>query len=300
MFKRSLVALITPFKDGAIDIPSLEHLIEWHIQEGTHALVVCGSTGEGFFLSSEEHSQVVTCVVRQSKGRIPIIASSGAMTTSASVALSMQSEKGGASALMVVTPPYVKPTQEGMYRHYLAIHEATSLPILIYNNPGRTGGTMQDETLVRLSQLPRIAAVKDSTNCLTRPCSVRALVKDRVAQLTGEDATTLAFLAQGGCGGVSVMGNIAPKLCAQMHAAWEARDLERAFEIRDLLYPLTQALFMESMPASVKYALSIMGLCTGELREPLIQISEQNQREMRDAMNHAGVLSGSFKEYSRA
>ena len=246
MFKGSLVALITPFRDGKVDADGFQSFVEWQIAEGTHGLVPVGTTGESPTLSHEEHRRVVELCVEAARGRVPVIAGTGSNSTAEAIELTAHAKAAGADAALVVTPYYNKPTQEGLYQHYKAIHDAVDLPVIIYNIPGRCVVDMTVETMARLAELPRIVGVKDATNDLARPLRTRTEIGPDFCQLSGEDATVTGFLAQGGHGCISVTGNVAPRLCATMHEAWQAGDLARMGEIRDRLMPLHQALFCET------------------------------------------------------
>jgi 4-hydroxy-tetrahydrodipicolinate synthase len=274
MLKGSLVALLTPFKNGQLDLAAYERLINWHIDSGTQGIVVCGSTGESFLLSSDEQRELILLAVQTTAKRVPIIAGAAGFTTEATLALCQQAETWGVDAVMVVTPPYIKPTQEALYHFFATLHNNTTLPLIIYNNPGRAGGIfVEDDTLCRLAELPRIIGVKDSTDCMVRPVNLRRRLGKDFILLSGDDATTTAFLAQGGHGAISVTANVAPRHCAQLHQAWQQGDLVRFAELRDLLTPLHQALFVEPNPIPLKYAASKLGLCRNELRAPLMPMA---------------------------
>jgi len=287
MFKGSIPALITPFANGEIDWKSFDHFVEWQIEQGSHGLVPTGTTGESPTLSHDEHNAIVERCIDIVKGRIPVIAGTGSNSTKEAITLTQHAKDAGADAALVVTPYYNKPTQEGMYQHFKAIHDAVAIPIVIYNIPGRCIVDMSAETMARLAKLPNIIGVKDATNDLGRPVTVRREIGTDFCQLSGEDATAPAFLAQGGVGCISVVANVAPKLSAEMHEAWQAGDIARFSEIRDLLDPLANDLFVESNPAPVKYALSTLGLCTDEVRMPLLPASDNARRRVDAAMKHA-------------
>lgn len=289
MFKGSIPALITPFKDGEIDWKAFDQFVEWQIEQGSHGLVPCGTTGESPTLSHEEHNAIVERCVQIVKQRIPVIAGTGSNSTREAITLTQHAKDAGADAALVVTPYYNKPTQEGMYQHFKAIHDAVSIPIVIYNIPGRCIVDMSVETMARLAELPNIVGVKDATNDLGRPVTVRREIGPDFCQLSGEDATAPAFLAQGGVGCISVVANIAPALSAEMHEAWQAGNLERFAEIRDLLDPLANDLFCESNPAPVKYAASVLGLCTDQVRRPLLPASDEARAKVNRAIAHAGL-----------
>ena len=284
------MALITPFLKDQIDEGAVEALVAWHLTQGTTALVVGGCTGEGPSLSSDEQRLLVARALNASQERMPIIASASTFTTREAVFLARQAEKEGASGLMVLTPPCLKPNQEGLFLHLKAVHEATRLPLMIYHNPGRTGAALHDETLARLTDLPRVVALKDSTDTLSWPLSLRLRFGDRFTLLSGEDPTFVAFLAQGGDGTVSVTANVAPKLYAELHDAWEAQDLPTVARIRDRLFPLTKALFCTTNPIPVKYAVSLLGHCRDEMRLPLVSPSAEEARLIKDALITAELL----------
>jgi 4-hydroxy-tetrahydrodipicolinate synthase len=291
MFKGSIVALITPFKDGKVDEKAFQAFVEWQIAQGTQGLVPCGTTGESPTLSHEEHMRVVELCVEAAAGRVPVIAGTGSNSTAEAVALTRHAKEAGADAALVVTPYYNKPSQEGLYQHYKAIHDAVELPIVIYNIPGRCVVDMSVATMARLAKLPNIVGVKDATADLTRPLRTRLEIGPDFCQLSGEDATITAFLAQGGHGCISVTANIAPAQCAALHRAWQAGDLATVERLRDQLMPLHNALFLETSPAPVKYAASLLGLCTEELRLPVVPVTEPTRVAVREAMVKAGVLN---------
>jgi 4-hydroxy-tetrahydrodipicolinate synthase len=289
MFRGSIVALVTPFRDGAIDEKALGDLIEWHIAEGTDGFVPVGTTGESPTLSHAEHERVVEQCIRVVAGRRPVIAGAGSNSTREAINLAQHAEKAGADAALVVTPYYNKPTQAGLYAHYKAIHDATGIPIIIYNIPGRSIVDMTPETMGRLAQLPRIIGVKDASNDIVRPLLTTETCGPDFLQLSGEDANILAFLAHGGHGCISVTANVAPKLCAELHAAWAAGQAEQALAIHRRLMPLHQALFCESSPAPTKYALSLLGRCGAELRLPLVEPLPSSQERIAEALRAVGL-----------
>ncbi len=287
----SIVALVTPFDaDGRIDERAFADLIEWHIAEGTHGFVPVGTTGESPTLSHEEHERVVELCVEAVRGRRPVIAGTGSNSTEEAIRLTRHAQKVGADAALVVTPYYNKPTQEGLYAHYRAIHDATDIPIVIYNIPGRSVVDMTPETMARLAELPRIVGVKDATGDIVRPLVTAERCGRDFVQLSGEDANTLAFLAHGGVGCISVTANVAPRLCAEVHEAWWQGDAERALELHRRLLPLHRALFLETSPAPVKYALSVLGRCRETVRLPLVPPGEATRRAVEAAMRTAGIL----------
>lgn len=291
VFSGSITALITPFRDGRIDEVSFQSFVEWQISEGTEALVPCGTTGESPTLSHEEDMRVTALCVEVAKGKVPIIAGTGSNSTDEAIQLTRHAKEAGADAALVVTPYYNKPTQEGLYQHYRAIHDAVEIPIVIYNIPGRCIVDMTVETMRRLAELPNIVGVKDATADLARPALTQMAIGDDFSQLSGEDATVVPFLAQGGHGCISVTSNVAPRLCADLHAAWRDRDIDRVTEVNRRLMPLHQALFVESSPAPVKFAASLLGHCENELRLPMISVQPETESKVTAAMVHAGLLN---------
>lgn len=291
MFQGSIVALVTPFRGGAFDEAAYRELIEWHIAEGTDGLVPCGTTGEAPTLSHDEHKHVVEVCIDSAAGRVPVIAGTGSNATAEAVDLTRHAKAAGANAALVVTPYYNKPTQEGLYQHFKTIQDAVDIPIIIYNIPPRSVIDMSVETMARLAELPNIAGVKDATQDLTRPMRTRLAIGGDFCLLSGEDGTALPFMAGGGHGCISVTANAAPRLCADMQRAWRDRDLATALELQDRLMPLHGALFCESNPCPVKYALSLLGKCTAEVRLPLTEISDASKGIVRQAMTSAGLLN---------
>ena len=292
MFTGSLVALITPFKNGSVDEKGFEKFVTWQISEGTDGLVPCGTTGESPTLSYDEHKRVIDICIQTAKGTgVPVIAGTGSNSTDEAIELTRHAKKSGADAAMLVVPYYNKPTQEGLYRHFKAVAEAVDIPILLYNVPPRTGGDMQVETVIRLSQVPGIVGIKDASYDMARPTLTKLKAKKGFIQLSGEDASAMGFMAQGGDGCISVTANVAPRLCAEMHDAWKARDLDKVFEIQDRLMPLHKALFVETSPGPVKYAAELIGQSKGELRLPLVEPGEATRKQVREAMVHAGLIN---------
>ena len=292
MFHGSLTALITPMaSNGSVDFSAYARLIDWQIAEGTAGLVPVGTTGESPTLSHEEHKQVVEAAVAAARGRVPVMAGAGSNSTAEAIHLAQHAESAGADAALVVTPYYNKPTQEGLFRHYEAIAKATKLPIFIYNIPGRSVIDMSVETMARLAQIPNIAGVKDATANLTRPLhTLRACGPDFI-QLSGEDHTVLSYLAAGGHGCISVTANVAPRLCAEMHAAWARDDVRAAMAIQMRLLPLHDAMFCESNPGPVKYAASLLGYGVNHVRLPLAPVAEAGAAKVKAAMLEAGLLN---------
>lgn len=292
-FKGSYVALVTPFKKGKVDLDAFQQLVEWHIKSGTHGLVPCGTTGETPTLSQAEHQSLLKACIEAARGRVPVIAGAGSNATSSAIDLARFAERSGADGILVVTPYYNKPTQEGLYQHYKAINNAVGLPVILYNVPGRTGVNISVETVVRLAALKHIAGIKDASTDLSRPLQIRHALGDGFIQLSGEDATVAAYLAQGGHGCISVVANIAPKLCAELHRVWIKKDHKNFNRLRDKLLPLHTGLFIETNPAPVKYCLSRLGKIREELRLPLVPVSPASRAQLNKAMAAAGVLKTS-------
>jgi 4-hydroxy-tetrahydrodipicolinate synthase len=286
----SIPALVTPFKDGALDLATLKRLVEWHIEQGSTGLVPVGTTGESPTLSHEEHRRVIEVVVETAAGRVPVIAGAGSNNTAEGVDLITHAEKVGADAALVVTPYYNKPTQAGMLAHYTALHDCCTLPIVIYNIPGRSVVDMSPETMGKLAKLPRIIGVKDATGKIERVSQQRAACGADFVQLSGEDATALGFNAHGGVGCISVTANVAPHLCAEFQAATLAGDYAKALAYQDRLMPLHEAIFIEPGLAGAKYGLSLLGLCASDVRLPLVPLTDGTKARIRAAMQHAGLI----------
>jgi 4-hydroxy-tetrahydrodipicolinate synthase len=290
-FKGSFTALVTPFSNGSLDERSFRSIVDWQIDEGTNGLVPVGTTGESPTLSHEEHRQVVEWCIEQAKGRVPVIAGSGSNSTKEAIELSQHAEQAGADAVLVVTPYYNKPTQEGLYQHFKAINDAIGIPIIIYNIPIRSVIDMSVETMARLFELKNIAGVKDATANVVRVSQQRAAMGEGFNQLSGEDATALGFNAHGGHGCISVTSNVAPRLCAEFQGACLRGDYRAALKLHDKLMPLHTALFVETSPAPIKYALSVLGKCAETLRLPMVPVSEKTRTTVREAMVHAGLIN---------
>jgi len=292
MFAGSLVALITPFKNGSVDEKGFEKFVGWQIKEGTDGLVPCGTTGESPTLSMDEHKRVIDICIATAKGTgVPVIAGTGSNSTAEAIELTRHAKQAGADAAMLVVPYYNKPTQEGLFQHFKAVAEAVDIPILLYNVPPRTGGDMQVETVVRLSQVKNIIGIKDASYDMARPTLTRLRARKGFCQLSGEDASAIGFLAQGGDGCISVTANVAPRLCADMHDAWKARELDKVFEIQDRLMPLHKAMFCETSPGPVKFGAELIGQCSAEMRLPMVPIAESSKKAVREAMVHAGLIN---------
>jgi 4-hydroxy-tetrahydrodipicolinate synthase len=291
MFKGSIVALLTPFRNGAVDESAFQDFVEWQIAQGTHGLVPCGTTGESPTLSHSEHKRVVALCVEAAKRRVPVIAGTGSNSTAEAIDFTRHAKSAGADAALIVCPYYNRPTQEGLYQHFKAIHDAVELPIIIYNIPIRTAVDMSVATMARLAKLANIVGVKDATNDLARPLRTRQAIGADFCMLSGEDVTALSFNAQGGVGCISVTANVAPRACADMQEAWQKGDIARATRINDRLAALHDALFVETSPAPVKYAASLLGKATPEVRPPLVAASAEAQAKVQQAMRVAGVLN---------
>jgi 4-hydroxy-tetrahydrodipicolinate synthase len=290
MFKGSFTALVTPFDGGEVDYDALNRLVDFQIQSGAHGLVPVGTTGESPTLSHEEHARVVEATIAAAKGRVPVIAGAGSNSTREAVALARHAEKAGADGVLVVTPYYNKPTQEGLFRHFKAVNDAVSIPVIIYNIPSRSVIDMSVATMARLAELPNIAGVKDATASPVRLSQQRAAMGEGFNQLSGEDATALAFMAHGGHGCISVTANAAPRQCAEFQNACLAGDFRRALRIHDQLMPLHEALFVETNPSPVKYALSRLGFCRPDTRLPLVPLSDAAKAAVDAALEKSGIL----------
>jgi 4-hydroxy-tetrahydrodipicolinate synthase len=290
-FHGSMPALITPFKDGKFDETAFRALVDWQISAGSHGLVPVGTTGESPTLSHAEHRRVVDVCIDEARGRVPVIAGAGSNNTIEAIELARHAEKAGADAVLVVTPYYNKPTQEGLYQHFKAVNDAIGIPIIIYNIPPRSVIDMSVETMKRLTDLEKIVGVKDATGDLARVSKQRHAMGADFIQLSGEDMTALAYMATGGHGCISVTANVAPTLCAALMEAVFKGDYAGALQIQDKLIPLHTALFLEPGVAGVKYALSLIGRATNELRLPLTPVSDPVESAIRRAMAHAGILN---------
>ena len=294
MFKGSNVALITPFKDNVLDEENYIKLINFHIENGTNGLVPAGTTGESPTLNHNEHQKVIEICIKESKGKIPVIAGTGSNSTEEAVALTKHAEKAGADGVLVVTPYYNKPTQEGLYQHYKAINDNTSLPIIIYNIPSRCVIDMSVDTMAKLFELKNISGVKDATGDLNRLDQTIKKLGNEFIQLTGEDGLAFEFNKRGGVGIISVTANIAPQLCSEMQMLSKSKkdeDLKKAEIIDKNLQPLHKALFIESNPAPVKYAAKVLGLCTDEIRLPLVKIQKKTEEQIDKALSIAKLIN---------
>lgn len=291
MFKGSYVALITPFRNGAVDEAAFVKLVEWQIEQGTHGLVPCGTTGESPTLSHDEHKRVVELCVKTARGRVPVIAGAGSNNTVEAIELTRFARSVGADAVLSVTGYYNKPSQEGIYAHFKAISDAVDIPIILYNIPGRTIVDINLDTMTRLFELKNVVGVKDATANLARVSQQRAAMGTEFCQLSGEDATALGFNAHGGVGCISVTANVAPALCAAFQEATLAGDYRKALDIQDRLMPLHHALFVDPNPAPVKYAANLLGLCANELRLPLVAACAAAEEKVLSAMRSAGLIN---------
>ncbi|MCE8517560.1 4-hydroxy-tetrahydrodipicolinate synthase [Ruegeria pomeroyi] len=290
MFKGSMPALVTPFRNGELDLETLKRLVEWQIGEGSTGLVPVGTTGESPTLTHEEHETVVAEVVKAAAGRVPVIAGAGSNNTTEAIRFVQFAQRIGADAALVVTPYYNKPTQRGLIAHFTALHDCAEIPIVIYNIPGRSVVDMTPATMGALAKLPRIIGVKDATGDLARVSQQRAACGADFVQLSGEDATALGFNAHGGVGCISVTANVAPRLCAEFQQATLAGDYAKALDYQDLLMPLHEAIFIEPGLVGAKYALSKLGLCSEEVRSPLTGLEDSTKAAIDAAMKHAGLL----------
>ena len=290
-FRGSFTALVTPFKNGSLDEAAFRGLVGWQIAEGTHGLVPVGTTGESPTVNHDEHKRVVEWCIDEARGRVPVIAGAGSNSTKEAIELAEHAERAGASAVLVVTPYYNKPTQEGLYQHFKAINDAIGIPIIIYNIPSRSVIDMSVETMKRLYELKNIAGVKDATANMMRVSAQRAALGEDFNQLSGEDITALGFMAHGGHGCISVTSNVAPRLCAEFQAACLKGDFAAALKLQNKLAPLHINLFVETSPAPIKYALSLIGKCANTLRLPMVPAGEKAQTAVREAMVHAGLIN---------
>ena len=297
MFKGSLTALITPFRNGALDEAALTRLVDWQIAEGIHGLVPVGTTGESPTLDYDEHKRVIALTVDTAKKRVPVIAGTGSNSTDEAIELSQYAEKAGADGVLIVTPYYNKPTQEGLYQHFKAINDAINIPIVIYNIPGRSIVDMSVATMARcFKDLKNVVGVKDATANLARPSLQRAACGEKFCQLSGEDGTALGFMAHGGRGVISVASNVAPRLVSEMQNALLAGDFAKALAMQDRLMPLFEVMFVETNPAPVKYAVSRLGICTSEMRLPMVPISEQSKKAIDAVLLDLGLIDAKAAE----
>jgi 4-hydroxy-tetrahydrodipicolinate synthase len=290
MFKGSIVAIVTPFKDGELDEEAYRELIEFQIEKGTSAIVPTGTTGESATLSMEEHARVLDVAVKAVNKRVPVIAGTGGNNTNEAIELTAHAKRVGADATLQVTPYYNKPTQEGLYQHFKAVAKAAPLPQVLYNVPGRTSVNLLPATVARLAELPEVVAIKEASGNLVQMAEIVNLVGDKIDLLSGDDNLTLPVLALGGTGVISVVANIVPRDTADMVSAWERGDYGRSKELFYRLLPLCQAMFYETNPIPVKTALALMGKMKGEFRLPLVPISPANEERLRKALTDYGLL----------
>ena len=290
MFKGSIPAVITPFIGNEVDYDSLVKILNFLIDNGSHGIVPCGTTGESPTLSHEEHKKIIEETIRIADKRVPVIAGTGSNNTLEAVEYTAHAEESGADAALIVTPYYNKPTQSGLYEHFKTIVDKTNIPIIIYNIPGRSIVDMTIETMIELSKLKKIIGVKDATNDLFRPLLTRKKMQNDFCFLSGEDGTALAYLAQGGHGCISVTANVAPKLCSDLHSAWQSGDISKAQEINLKLSSLHNSLFIESSPGPVKYAASLLGLCNEKTRLPLTEIKDDTKKLVESCLKELQLL----------
>lgn len=290
MFSGSMVALVTPFKNGKVDWESLERLVEFHVQSGTHGIVPCGTTGESATLSHEEHDRVIEAVIKAAKRRVPVIAGTGSNSTEEAIRLTRAAEKAGADGGLLISPYYNRPTQEGIYQHYKKVAEAVGIPLIIYNIPGRTGSKIEPETLARLSEIKNVAGVKEATGSVDQAIDVIVLCGDRLAIYSGEDSLTYSLMALGGKGVISTVANVAPKEMADLTEACLKGDWEKGRELQIRLIPLIRSLFIETNPIPVKTALSLMKKCSSDLRLPMTPMAEPNVKKLKQAMTGFGLI----------
>ena len=293
MFKGSNVALITPFTNNKVDEEKYIKLINFHLENGTNGLVPCGTTGESPTLSHNEHHKLIEICIKESNGRLPVIAGTGSNSTEEAVSLTKHAEKAGADGALVVTPYYNKPTQEGLYQHYKSINDTCGIPIIIYNIPSRSVIDMTVETMTRLFELKNIVGVKDATGLLDRVDQQKKAMGEDFIQLTGEDGNALEFNRRGGVGAISVTANIAPKLCSDLQKFSKSKnnnEIKEAERIDTLLQPIHKSLFLESNPSPVKYAAKLLDLCSHEVRLPLVNITKNTQEEVKKALSSAKLI----------
>jgi len=292
MFAGSMVALVTPFKDGGVDWQSLEGLVEFHIQNGTNGIVPCGTTGESATLDHGEHHEVIKAVVKAVKKRVPVIAGTGSNSTQEAVDLTIGAERAGADGALMISPYYNRPMQEGIYQHYKKVASSVGIPIIIYNIPARTGSKIEPETLARLSEIKNVAGVKEATGSVDQAIDVLRLCGDRLAVFSGEDSLTYSLMALGGKGVISTVANVASREMSDLAQACLKGDWETGRKLQFKLLPLIRAVFIETNPIPIKTALSLMGKCRGDLRLPLTPMSEGNVKKLRQTMSDFGLIRG--------
>lgn len=288
----SIPALITPMKDGAVDEKAFRKFVAWQIKEGSHGLVPVGTTGESPTVTPEEHKRIIEICIEEADGKVPVIAGTGSNNTAEAIEYTEHAKKAGADAALIVVPYYNRPTQDGIYAHFKAIADTVDIPIFIYNVPGRTVANISVETLARLAKDCRnIVGTKDASADLTRPSRQRLISGEGFIQLSGEDGTALGFNAHGGLGCISVTANVAPRLCSEFQEATLKSDYKAALKLQDRLMPLHHALFVETSPGPIKYAVSLLGHCTPEARLPMVPVADSTKKVVKDAMVHAGLLN---------
>ncbi len=290
MFRGSIPAIITPFLNGDVDFKAFADMVDWQVESGSHGIVPCGTTGESPVLEDDEYKAIIDMTVARVKGRIPVIAGTGSNSTRKTIKMTQLAKSCGADAALIVVPYYNKPTQDGLYAHFKAIHDSTDLPIVLYNVPGRCVAELAIETVLRLAELPRIVGLKDATSDTSRTTHIKSAVKKGFSILSGEDALAGAFLAQGADGCISVTANIAPAECSRFQDAWVSGDRESFSSLQSRLMPLHKALFVETSPAPVKYAASVLGLCSDEVRLPLVPASAKAREAVDTAMQQSGLI----------
>jgi 4-hydroxy-tetrahydrodipicolinate synthase len=290
MFSGSIVALVTPFKDGHVDWEGLEGLVEFHLKNGTHGIVPCGTTGESATVSHQEHDDVIKAVVKAVKKKVPVIAGTGSNSTDEAVRLTKEAERAGADGALLISPYYNRPTQEGIYQHYKKIASEVGIPLIVYNIPGRTGSKIEPETLARFSEIKNIAGVKEATGSVDQALDVIRLCNPRFAVFSGEDSLTFSLMALGGKGVISTVANIVPREMSDVTEACLKGDWEKGRALQLKLIPLIRAVFIETNPIPIKTALSLMGKCRGDLRLPLTPMSEGNLKKLRQAMADFGLV----------
>ncbi|MCX7338609.1 MAG: 4-hydroxy-tetrahydrodipicolinate synthase [Alphaproteobacteria bacterium] len=290
MFSGSIVALVTPFKNGKVDEKALSDLVSWHCTAGTQGVVACGSTGEAALLTHDERNCIISIVIEGAGNRIPVIVGCGAPSTHESISMAVDAKRLKADAILVVAPYYVKPTQDGLYQHFKAIHDSVDLPLILYNNPGRCAIDMSIDLVLRLAELPNVIALKDSTNDLSRPTLLRSRLTRKFSLLAGDDGITPGYLAHGGNGCISVTANVAPSLCQQLIAAWQDVNIPEFTRLTQVLMPLHQAMFIESNPTPVKYALSAMGKIQNEFKPPLLPVLPATGEKVSAVLKQMGLV----------
>lgn len=290
MFTGSMVALVTPFRDGKVDWNSLEGLVEFHLQNGTHGIVPCGTTGESATLSHDEHDDVIKAVIKAVNKKVPVIAGTGSNSTDEAVRLTKEAEKSGADGALMISPYYNRPTQDGIYQHYKKVASEVGIPLIIYNIPGRTGSKIEPETLARLAEIKNVAGVKEATGSVDQAIDVIRLCGDRLAVYSGEDSLTYSLMALGGKGVISTVANIAPKEMAGLAEACLKGDWEKGRALQFKLVPLIRSVFIETNPIPIKTALALMGKCSGDLRLPMTPMSEGNLKKLKQAVADFGLI----------